>query len=367
MSGWSRFIVSPGSRCVSTDRGELRLVGLFTSTEAGCSGCHSGPDLSDHTFRNIGNIGGPYRWIPAVSASFPSRRSRQVHGAHLGNVALTAPYMHDGSIATLEAAVDHFISGGVDDPNKDPASIHCSSRRSSVRTCSPSCARAHGCEPSLTRCHDEPYAILLLCRYWLGWRACKKDEADDTTPTTPTHSGTPYPCASRQSAADGDPRREPDDGGGRNARSLPVLCEEKLSATNIASCATCHRQAYAFQDSANAVSTGIDGIAGNNAVPWRHQPWLCALYFWDGRAATLEDQIYGPVRNPIEMHDTWPNVVSKPEHTGVPAAVQRRRQQRRFGEGVEGHRAVPPHPSAAIAKYDVKRGEDAFTPDEAAD
>ena len=30
----------------------------------------------------------------------------------LRNVALTAPYMHDGSIATLEAAVDHYAAGG---------------------------------------------------------------------------------------------------------------------------------------------------------------------------------------------------------------------------------------------------------------
>jgi cytochrome c peroxidase len=34
-------------------------------------------------------------------------------------------------------------------------------------------------------------------------------------------------------------------------------------------------------------------------------------FFWDGRANTLEVQAFEPVLNPIEMHDTWPNVVSK--------------------------------------------------------
>ena len=37
----------------------------------------------------------------------------------LRNVALTAPYMHDGSLKSLEAVVDHYIKGGFDNPNKD--------------------------------------------------------------------------------------------------------------------------------------------------------------------------------------------------------------------------------------------------------
>ena len=34
----------------------------------------------------------------------------------LRNIALTAPYMHDGSVPTLEAAVMHYASGGVKTP-----------------------------------------------------------------------------------------------------------------------------------------------------------------------------------------------------------------------------------------------------------
>ena len=38
----------------------------------------------------------------------------------LRNVALTAPYMHDGSIPTLEAAIAHYASGGLDGRFKSP-------------------------------------------------------------------------------------------------------------------------------------------------------------------------------------------------------------------------------------------------------
>jgi cytochrome c peroxidase len=39
----------------------------------------------------------------------------------LRNVALTAPYMHDGSLATLEEVLDHYMAGGwLADPAQDP-------------------------------------------------------------------------------------------------------------------------------------------------------------------------------------------------------------------------------------------------------
>jgi cytochrome c peroxidase len=37
----------------------------------------------------------------------------------LRNIALTGPYMHDGSLATLEAVVDYYEQGGIDNPGKD--------------------------------------------------------------------------------------------------------------------------------------------------------------------------------------------------------------------------------------------------------
>ena len=38
----------------------------------------------------------------------------------LRNVALTAPYMHDGSLSSLDAVIDHYVRGGRRNPRQDP-------------------------------------------------------------------------------------------------------------------------------------------------------------------------------------------------------------------------------------------------------
>ena len=83
-----------------------------------------------------------------------------------------------------------------------------------------------------------------------------------------------------------------------------------MSGDNTQSCGDCHAPSSAFSDP-NQYSTGIDGIQGNrNSMALINLGWQ-NFFFWDGRAATLEDQILDPITNPIEMHETWPNAVSK--------------------------------------------------------
>ena len=90
-----------------------------------------------------------------------------------------------------------------------------------------------------------------------------------------------------------------------------LFYEERLSGNNTMSCASCHAQAFAFSDNGNQFSTGIDGIQGNRtSMVIQNLGWE-QRFFWDGRAPTLEEQILGPVENPIEMHETWPNAVAK--------------------------------------------------------
>ena len=102
-----------------------------------------------------------------------------------------------------------------------------------------------------------------------------------------------------------------------------LFYEELLSGNNTMSCATCHSQAVAFTDDGNQFSTGIDGIPGTrNAMALINLAWD-TRYFWDGRVLTLEDQVFQPVRDPIEMHDTWPNVVAELQaHPSYPALFQ---------------------------------------------
>lgn len=89
-----------------------------------------------------------------------------------------------------------------------------------------------------------------------------------------------------------------------------LFYEVKLSGDNSISCAECHSPANAFSDP-NQFSEGIDGLQGNrNSMALINLGWDDE-YFWDGRAPTLEEQILMPVEDPIEMHETWPNVITK--------------------------------------------------------
>ena len=84
-----------------------------------------------------------------------------------------------------------------------------------------------------------------------------------------------------------------------------------LSADSTMSCASCHFQSSSFTDNL-AVSTGIDDIAGTrSSMSLINAGFYNTGLFWDGRADNLEDQALLPVEDPIELHDTWPNVVFK--------------------------------------------------------
>jgi cytochrome c peroxidase len=84
-----------------------------------------------------------------------------------------------------------------------------------------------------------------------------------------------------------------------------------LSADGSQACASCHIPASGFTEN-NQFSVGIDGIFGNrNSMALFNVAWnFIDTYFWDGRARGLEGQAFGPVVNPIEMHNTWPNAAA---------------------------------------------------------
>ncbi len=86
--------------------------------------------------------------------------------------------------------------------------------------------------------------------------------------------------------------------------------DTRLSADNTVSCATCHSPAHAFTDGA-PVSTGIRGQKGGRSAPTVINRAYSLAQFWDGRAASLEEQAKGPMANPIEMGNTHDAVVSR--------------------------------------------------------
>lgn len=84
-----------------------------------------------------------------------------------------------------------------------------------------------------------------------------------------------------------------------------LFYDTRLSADGTVSCATCHRPEHAFSEP-TPVSTGISGQKGTRKSPsFVNQAWtLYPHFFWDGRAASLEEQALGPIANPIEMGNT---------------------------------------------------------------
>jgi len=83
-----------------------------------------------------------------------------------------------------------------------------------------------------------------------------------------------------------------------------------LSADGTISCASCHSPEAAFAD-ARPVSIGVDGKKGTRHSPTVIDSAYNFLQFWDGRAASLEEQAKGPIANPVEMATTHAEVVKR--------------------------------------------------------
>lgn len=120
ISGWSRFdrwYYRNDASALSDS--EVRGWELFSSEALNCTACHGGHDFSDYSYQNIGQY---------LVYTDPGRQRITQDGADHGkfkvptlrNIALTAPYMHDGAMSTLGEVIDHFASGGLDHPNKSP-------------------------------------------------------------------------------------------------------------------------------------------------------------------------------------------------------------------------------------------------------
>lgn len=89
-----------------------------------CFHCHGGPLLTDNEFRNNGldevTSLDDFEDLGLGGVTGMKNKNGLFRTPSLRNIALTAPYMHDGRFATLEEVMDHYISGGHPSPNKDP-------------------------------------------------------------------------------------------------------------------------------------------------------------------------------------------------------------------------------------------------------
>lgn len=113
------FTNSPFDRYLAHDdqalSTEAKQGGLLFFTKARCSSCHSGPLLGGQSFASAGvpqlgpGVGNAAPLDLGQDPQFPSQTQRfQFRIPSLRNVELTAPYMHDGAFATLDAVVHHY-------------------------------------------------------------------------------------------------------------------------------------------------------------------------------------------------------------------------------------------------------------------
>jgi cytochrome c peroxidase len=89
-----------------------------------------------------------------------------------------------------------------------------------------------------------------------------------------------------------------------------LFLDSRLSRDNSTSCGSCHGLATGGTDRRRQ-SLGIGGAQGDVNAPTVFNSGFNFRQFWDGRAASLEDQIEGPLNHPKEMGSNWPEVLHK--------------------------------------------------------
>lgn len=138
--------------------------------------------------------------------------------------------------------------------------------------------------------------------------ACGEDEAPATsTESTQTASGG---AATPPSAAPAiEPLPEPEVAMNKVLLGRRLFHDTRLSGDGTISCASCHSIDNAGAEHSRT-STGIRGQIGPINSPTVLNSAHNFVQFWDGRAATLEEQAAGPVANPLEMGADWTVVVS---------------------------------------------------------
>jgi len=89
-----------------------------------------------------------------------------------------------------------------------------------------------------------------------------------------------------------------------------LFYDTRLSLDNSISCASCHNQQNGFSDPSQ-FSVGVNGAVGTRqSMSLVNLGWQSA-YFWDGRSQTLEEQVLHPIRDPIEMNQSWDAAAQK--------------------------------------------------------
>ncbi|MCB9244793.1 MAG: cytochrome-c peroxidase [Flavobacteriales bacterium] len=172
-------------------------------------------------------------------------------------------------------------------------------------------------------------SILVITLLVMSWSSCKEDDVIEPTemsvlnlPQTafdysslslPAHFTTdaPGPLPTSINGTDNMPLDNPITNDGATLGRV-LFYDKSLSANGTIACASCHKQDKGFSDDA-VLSIGFEG-----GTTGRHSMTLInarfyqrGRFFWDERAATLEEQVLMPFQDPVEMGMTLEQVVQK--------------------------------------------------------
>lgn len=98
----------------------------------------------------------------------------------------------------------------------------------------------------------------------------------------------------------------------RVALGEKLFHDARLSGDFTLTCASCHDLGKGGVDG-RRFAVGIGGAVGGVNAPTVFNSGYSLAQFWNGRAATLEEQAAGPIQNPIEMGATLPQVLARLE------------------------------------------------------
>ncbi len=115
---------SPYDRYAAGDKQAMapeQIEGLHLFTKKGCVNCHHGPNFSDGRYANVGvSMDKPNPDLGRYLITKNAKDWGAFKVPQLREVANTYPYMHDGSLKTLEEVIDYYDKGGTASRNLHP-------------------------------------------------------------------------------------------------------------------------------------------------------------------------------------------------------------------------------------------------------
>ncbi|GAB5558048.1 MAG: cytochrome-c peroxidase [Schleiferiaceae bacterium] len=126
LANFERMLVSQPSKFDEYQKGLFNLTpeesrgwDLFQKPGINCIQCHNGYNFTNYAFENNGFLG---TYLDSGRAKITGNPEdfQKFKVPTLRNIAITYPYMHDGSIKTLEEVIRHYENGGLDHPSQSP-------------------------------------------------------------------------------------------------------------------------------------------------------------------------------------------------------------------------------------------------------